>query len=92
MTPPTRPSLTTETGAMKEGVPSLIAIIFGILLTVFAMSWAMIALLITKAHSTADDIVVGSCLLVAFICVLPANFQKAVSVLGQFVPFRRKDD
>ncbi len=96
MTDPTqdqkpRTSLVTEDGSLKEGVGSLAAIAFGFLLIVFAIAWALIGAFITKAHSTADDILIGSCLLVAFICVLPANFQKAVSVLAPLAPWGRRD-
>lgn len=90
-TPP-RTSLTNVDGTMKEGVPSLIAIAFGLLLIVFAMAWALIGAFITKAHSTADDMLIGGCLLVAFMLVLPANFEKAVSVLKPVLPWSGRKD
>lgn len=88
-----RTTLTTPAGDIKKGTGSLVAVVFGVLLMVFGMTWGFIAVLVTKSHSNFDDVLVGSCLLVAFICVLPANFSSAVNVLKPVLPWgRRKDD
>ena len=96
MTTPTPPAprttLVTPAGDIKKGTGSLLAICFGVLLLVFGMAWGLIAVLVTKAHSTADDIVVGSCLLVAFFCVLPADFQAAISAIKPVIPWGRRAD
>ena len=92
-TPPTpRTTLVTPAGDIKKGTGSLIAIVFGTLLMVFGMAWGLIAVLITKAHSTADDIVVGSCLVAAFALVLPADFTAAITAIKPVIPWGRRAD
>lgn len=77
---------------MKEGVPSLIAIAFGVGIAAFGIGWAIVNIIVTKAHSTADDILTGSCLLVAFACVLPANLEKAVAAIKPVIPWGKRDN
>lgn len=86
----TPPILVAPNGTIKQGTASLLAICFGVFLVVFAVAWAAGCIVVTKAHSTPDDLVIGGCLLGAFICVLPANFQKAATVLEPFVPWHRR--
>lgn len=88
--PVARTTLVTPAGDIKKGTGSLIAICFGVLLMIFGMTWGLIAVLVTKAHSNFDIGLVGGCLFVAFICVLPADFSAAIEAIKPVIPWGRR--
>ena len=90
--PVARTSLVTPAGDIKKGTGSLIAIAFGTLLLVFGMGWGVYAVVVTKAHTNFDIYLIGGCLFVAFICVLPANFAAAIEAIRPVVPWGRRSD
>jgi hypothetical protein len=89
--PTPRTSLTNVDGTIKKGTGSLAAICFGVLLVAFAAAKMFIAYK-QNTHTNVDDYIVAGCLIVAFICVLPARFEDAVAVLKPVLPWIKKGD
>jgi hypothetical protein len=75
---------------MREGVPSLLAIIIGTACVLFGGTYLLLPVLHHAPHSPTSDIIGALAMAFGFVCAIPANMQKAVAVFQPILPWGRR--
>lgn len=75
---------------MREGVPSLVAIVVGIACVLFGATYLLLPVLHHEPHSSTSDIIGALTMAFGSACVMPASMEKAVRVFRPVLPWGRR--